>query len=228
MSSSTCTNCGFVTLITGPTCPKCGTPVTGRPTHLTGATVAIQESTGIPRIPVYGLPQPASDGTNPSSASGSSIWRRGSVLAFHKSATLPDRCIKCNAPAHGCRVNKTLYWHHPALYLLIFAGLLVYAIVAIFVRKTAKVSLGFCQSHKLHRTRMLLAGWLLFVLSLGAFFASLAEKEASLALVGLTLLIAAVVLSLLGGRFIQLKKIDNHFVYLKGVHPAYLDEFPSI
>ena len=136
--------------------------------------------------------------------------------------------IKCNAPAHGWRVNKALHWHHPPLYVLIFAGLLVYAIIALVVQKSAKVSLGFCHVHKSQRNRTLLAGWLLFFVSLVAFFAAIAEGEASIAVVGVALLTAAVVLSLLGGRFIQVKKIDDEFVYLKGVHPRYLDEFPSV
>src|SRR5262249_40042142 len=146
----------------------------------------------------------------------------------HKSATLPDRCISCNEPALGRRVNKTLYWHHPAVYLLIPAGLLIYAIVATLVRKRAKVSIGLCKQHKQQRTRMLTAGWLLFGVSLVAFFGALAEENQYIALAGLTLLIAAVVLSLLGGRFISVKRIDDNFVYLKGVHAEYLDEFPSV
>jgi len=114
------------------------------------------------------------------------------------------------------------------LYLLIFAGLLIYAIVAMVVRKSARVSIGLCKLHKQERTRMLGAGWLAFGLSLVAFFGALATESGYIALVGLALLIAAVVLSLLGGRFISVKKIDNTFVYLRGVHPEYLDQFPPI
>jgi hypothetical protein len=199
--------------------------VGGGSAQSTYATAPMQESADIPRIPAYGLPQSSPSLDSPR---GAGIWRRGPVLAFHKVASLPDRCIKCNAPAHGWRVNKTLHWHHPALYLLIFAGLLVYAIIALVVQKSAKVSLGFCHVHKSQRNRTLLAGWLLFFVSLVAFFAAIAEGEASIAVVGVALLTAAVVLSLLGGRFIQVKKIDDEFVYLKGVHPRYLDEFPSV
>jgi hypothetical protein len=96
------------------------------------------------------------------------------------------------------------------------------------LRKSARVSLGFCELHKQQRTRMLAAGWLAFGLSLVAFFGALAEENGYIALVGLALLMAAVVLSLLTGRLISVKKIDDTFVYLRGVHPEYLDQFPPI
>lgn len=220
MSSVTCKNCGSGCSIVDTACPACGRALEQAGSHQRWN----QEPGGVPRVPVYGLP----DSVNARSAPSPNIWRRGSILAFHKSATLPDRCIRCNDPAHGIRVNKTLSWHHPALYLLIFAGLLIYAIVAMVVRKSARVSVGFCTLHKQERTRMLAAGWLAFGSSLVAFFGAMAEENGYIALVGVALLIAAVVLSLLGGRFINVKKIDNTFVYLRGVHPEYLDQFPPI
>jgi len=125
-------------------------------------------------------------------------------------------------------VDKTLYWHHPALALLILAGLLIYAIVAIVVRKSAKVSLGFCELHKSRRTKMLIAGWLLFATALAAFIVALGEESGGAALGGVALLLAAVVVFLLAARFIQVKKIDDHYVWLKGVDPAYLDQIPPL
>jgi hypothetical protein len=125
-------------------------------------------------------------------------------------------------------LNKTLYWHHPAYALLILVGVLVYAIVAIVVRKRADVSLGFCDLHKSRRTRMLIAGWLMFAVALVAFIVALGEQAGGLALVGVALLLAAIVVFVLAGRFIQVKRIDDHYVWLKGVDPAYLDEFPPL
>ena len=222
MSSATCKNCGFVCPGTDGFCRRCGTPL-GQQSQNPGAAPA-QASGGIPRVPEYGLPRSAAGLTAP----GVGIWRQGSVLVFHKSAVLPDRCIKCNAPALGTRVDKTLYWHHPALALLILAGLLIYAIVAIVVRKSAKVSLGFCELHKSRRTKMLIAGWLLFATALAAFIVALGEESGGAALGGVALLLAAVVVFLLAARFIQVKKIDDHYVWLKGVDPAYLDQIPPL
>src|SRR5690242_5147889 len=57
------------------------------------------------------------------------IWRNNAVLVMTKQALLPNRCVKCNAPAEE-QLKRKLTWHHPALYLLVFISILVYAIVA--------------------------------------------------------------------------------------------------
>src|SRR5258706_76322 len=44
------------------------------------------------------------------------IWRDKKVLVLGVRAALPDRCIKCNAPAEGSRLKRTLYWHPPGWY----------------------------------------------------------------------------------------------------------------
>src|SRR5436309_2493776 len=74
------------------------------------------------------------------------IWRSGPLLVMSQGARLPDRCVKCNAPANGQRLTRKLYWHSPYLYLLILLNLLIYALVAIFVRKKARVEIGLCDS----------------------------------------------------------------------------------
>ena len=223
MSSITCRNCGSGCSIVDTVCPTCGSAL-----EQAGPYQRLnQESGNTPRVPVYGIPPPAFGAANLPLAPNTGIWRRGAVLVFDKMATLPDRCIRCNAPALGTRINKTLYWHHPALALLVLAGVLIYVVVAMVLRKSALVSLGFCELHKTRRQRLFIAGWLLFVLSFVSFFAALAEEAGGLALVGLVLLIAAIVVFVLAGRFIQVKRIDDHYVWLKGISSEYLDEFPQ-
>src|SRR3712207_3999182 len=59
-------------------------------------------------------------------------WREGPVLIVPTLVSLPDACVKCSAPAGGWRLRKTLAWHNPLLALMIiFPGLLIYAIVAL-------------------------------------------------------------------------------------------------
>ncbi|HUY92595.1 MAG TPA: hypothetical protein VMV10_27900, partial [Pirellulales bacterium] len=57
---------------------------------------------------------------------GDGVWRDGAVLAMHKRAVLPDRCVKCNRPAGGGRLKRSLSWHHPAWFLLILISLWIY------------------------------------------------------------------------------------------------------
>jgi hypothetical protein len=65
-------------------------------------------------------------------------WREGDVLVLSKQHhVLPDRCVKCNAPAAGHRWEKRLYWHHPLIYLSLLAGALIYVVIALIARKEA-------------------------------------------------------------------------------------------
>src|SRR3954468_23626244 len=52
------------------------------------------------------------------------VWEDNGLLVLRKNAVLPDRCVKCNAPAEGFRLRRNLSWHQPAIYLTIFIGLL--------------------------------------------------------------------------------------------------------
>lgn len=36
------------------------------------------------------------------------VWRDGKLLVMHKKAVLPDRCVKCNQPAGGRRLKRSL------------------------------------------------------------------------------------------------------------------------
>ena len=91
---------------------------------------------------------------------GQGMMRAGHVLAMNRfGATFPDRCVVCNQPANGYRVTKTLYWHPPAVYFAILAGVLIYAIIALIVRKEASVSFGLCPEHKKRRHTGFAIAW---------------------------------------------------------------------
>src|SRR5438105_983048 len=103
------------------------------------------------------------------------LWRSGRVLVMGQGASLPDRCVKCNAPAHGQRLVRKLYWHSPFLYLLILASILIYAIVALIVRKRARVEIGICDSARFQRRLEIALGWLLGLGGLVLFIVGLAN-----------------------------------------------------
>lgn len=52
------------------------------------------------------------------------LWRQGNLLVMHKAAPFPNICLKSNLPATH-RLTRNLSWHHPALVLLVLAGVLV-------------------------------------------------------------------------------------------------------
>lgn len=87
-------------------------------------------------------------------------WRDGKLLVMRPEANLPDRCIRCNAPAGGFRFKRNLSWHPPGWYLLLFFNLIIYVIVALIVRKRAKVAVGLCARHRKKRANAIILGWL--------------------------------------------------------------------
>ena len=56
----------------------------------------------------------------PAPAAEAGVWRDGRLLVMHKSAQLPDRCVKSNQPADG-RLLRKMYWHHPLIFLSLLA-----------------------------------------------------------------------------------------------------------
>jgi hypothetical protein len=115
--------------------------------------------------PQFGGPLPHSAEAN------GGVWRDGIVLVMHKQAVLPDRCVKCNESVNGLRLKRKLSWHHPALYLMIFfPGLLFYAIVALIVRKTARIDVGICERHRSRRRIGIAVAWLIALLGFAMFF----------------------------------------------------------
>ena len=166
-------------------------------------------------------------------AAAGGIFRQGDVLVVHKNAELPNRCIKSNEPATR-RLKRQLYWHHPLLYLLILANLLIYVIVAMIVRKKAKLYVGL--SEKYHRRRinnmMMAWAWAFGGIALFIVGVSQAGPQGSILAFGMLLgpimLITGALWGLYGCRVVYPKLIDNEYVWLKGVCPQFLAEYEEI
>src|SRR5260370_36502587 len=90
--------------------------------------------------------------------SQSAISRQGKKLIITvppqlgQTVVLPPLCVKCGAPANDKPVVKSFYWHNPAIYLVILAGVLIYLIVAVIVRKGIEVSVPLCALHSKRRS----------------------------------------------------------------------------
>lgn len=162
--------------------------------------------------------------------SHAALWRSGNLLVLRKDATLPDRCVKCNADTGGYKLRRKLFWHHPALYLLIIVALLIYAIVATIVGKRARIEIGLCPEHRRKRSRSLLIAWLLFVSSIICFVLAGLLSNGWFVFGGLILLVASPVYGMLSCAMVSPKRIDDQHVWLKGVTPQFLEnlgEFPG-
>ena len=154
------------------------------------------------------------------------VWRSNAQLVMTKQASLPDRCVKCNAPT-TLHLRRKLQWHHPALYLLIVISVLVYAIVAMVVRKTATVSLGLCKEHFDSRRLSMIITVLLAFVAMLSVIAGIQFESPLMVLIGIGMVIAAAVYGTITIRVVTPTKIDEHFVWLKGVDSTFLQEFPE-
>jgi hypothetical protein len=155
------------------------------------------------------------------------IWREKKVLVLGARATLPDRCIKCNATSDGARLKRTLYWHPPGWYVLVLANLIIYAIVAMIVRKTAKIEVGLCAEHRRARWTAIAIGWGLFIGSIAALVVGINANATWLAVLSPFLLLTGLIWGAVGGRVVSARRIDARWVRLGGAGPAFLDELPE-
>ena len=158
--------------------------------------------------------------------SGAGVWRDQKKLVMDKNANLPDRCVKCNAPTQGQRPQRNIYWHPPAIYLLICAGVLLYAIVALIVRKSATIHVGMCADHLQKRKIGILASWGMFVLSVIAFVVGANQELGALMILGLILFLVSIVLGIRTAQPVTAAKMTDQLVWLNGVCSPYLEELP--
>ena len=235
MDSSKCVNCGLVNFQGETKCRRCGTSLSL--TSQQEGIAAVRETTRIEHerasysaVPEYGLPpdayaQPRLPYGGQFAEGG--VWRDGKTLIMLKSARLPDYCIKCGVAANGSHLTRKLSWHHPALYLLIFAGLLIYAIVALIVRKSARIEISMCEDHiRKHRT-VVGVGWLVFVAGVAFIVFAIAQESGGSALFGIALVFASAIYSTFV-KVVRVKKIDDNYVWLLGIDESCLTMLPSV
>lgn len=212
MASWKCPECGLVNFASDANCKRC---------RALNPQVAVQPEApaGIVLEDGYVLPPPPSTGA---------VWRDNDTLVMTKNASLPDRCVKCNAPAHGFRLKRNLSWHHPALALLIFVALLIYLVVAMAVSKRATVHLGLCAEHLQRRRNLLIAGWSLLAIGLITPVIAFANEYVGIGLLGIGVVAVAAVWLVLAARVVKVKRIDDQYVWLRGIDANYLAQFPSL
>lgn len=159
---------------------------------------------------------------------GVTAWRYRKILVMVPGSTLPDRCVKCNEPADEPTKTRKLYWHHPGVYAFILINLIIYAIVAMIVRKKAMVAAGLCVAHKKRRRLGLTLGWGGFGLGLVAIFAGAAMPQGALLGLGFLLLFSAALVGIIVARIVYASKINESQVWLKGCGTEFLDSLPPL
>ncbi len=130
---------------------------------------------------------------------------------------LPPVCMVCGAEA-TTTVRQNFRWHPQWVIVLILAGVLIWAIVAIILTKTMTVYAPVCDEHKGHWFKRKLIGWGLVLFGMAVFavgfvsMATFANNPQLQQYTGLGLLLGGVVF------FITL--IVAAFVLRSAIRPA--------
>lgn len=161
------------------------------------------------------------------------VWRSGKILVMHKESKLPNRCVKTNGPADHW-LKRKLSWHHPAIFLTILAGALIYIILAVVTSKSATIHIGLCDAALRRRRYAILFGWLAGLSSLGIMGGAITTYSATDPGLFILLFVGGLVFGLVGiiwaskvASCVSPSKIDKEYVWLRGVHLDYLNELPD-
>ncbi|MEZ4407025.1 MAG: hypothetical protein R3A52_11170 [Polyangiales bacterium] len=160
------------------------------------------------------------------------VGREGRNIVFYNGVQLPHACLKCGAPA-AVAPRKTLYWHSPWIYMFILPSVLIYAVIALAVRKSAAVNLPLCQHHHARRRRFIAAtvAGVVGSLTLPFVLASLSADPDAVGWAAIAMvfgLVASTFLGLFGARVIYPVYIDDRVVKLGGVGEGYLSRCPPV
>lgn len=154
------------------------------------------------------------------------LYRRGVQLIVHKFSALPAFCVKCNDDllyAGGEYVTQKYRWHHGAVYAALISPL-IYVILATVLSKRATLEIPLCSKHLESRKttgQFLIGGG---VLSAVAVFLLLSAGSIAVGvMVFLAALIGITLIYEYSHKPLQSSKIEDDYVYLKGVDKAFLN-----
>jgi hypothetical protein len=218
MSSLKCPQCGLVNFATAPACKRCKLPFND------GAQVEAQPSQNAYAQDPY-TQAPYAPQQQYGSDSALNVWRDGSQLVAANNTTLPERCIKCNAPA-STLLKRTVEWYPPYV-LLIFllvhiAGIILYCIT----RKRATLYIGLCEAHLNRRRFGLLIGICMLVGSVLFFWTSVTGDAPQWALLAVIVFMVGLCVTVSVWRIVKASKIEEPYVWLKGINSEFLETLP--
>jgi hypothetical protein len=164
---------------------------------------------------------------NAPTPSTESLWRSGKRVVARTETFFPDRCVKCNEPAGGFRLKRTLYWAHPALWLVFIVSRLIWLIVYLIVRKKAVVHIGLCELHRANRKLWIAIAWSSVALGIIMIVVAAIFGYGWWAGAGVLILLFGGITGALMARMVAPTKVDKQFVWLTGVNRDFVANLPE-
>jgi hypothetical protein len=158
----------------------------------------------------------------------------GKFLIVRDGTELPNICIKTGVELPDAkRRKKTLYWAHPAWALLILAGLLVYFIVYLCIRKKVTVTYSISKPAR-NKKLITMFTWLGVTfgsLALAIFFFANSDSSNSYAMIGaigMILFVVGLIATSLTSHLFRIKKHNNGWFYMVGMGEEFLNALKKI
>ena len=160
---------------------------------------------------------------------------RGNLLIVRDGATLPDRCVKCNAPAADGRMTKSFLYDEPdnsnaAMGLLPVVGIF-FKFAWLFgkiQRGVQRVTLTFClcNKHRTMRTVTMLVCVLGVLLGIGLFVRGVKAESGPVMFTGVALLFVGLMAATLL-PILRIETITRYGAELKGAGKPFLASMPK-
>gem|GEM_PF-1092270 len=203
-----------------PTSPLFGQPFepsSKRRCHECGKLVAEQNSIGLGGFVICSSCKPAAlaklKGGDPDPIGDDLVWRDRKTVVVGARATMPDRCVKCNAPAEGIRISCSVSWKWGNLN-----------------QPQTSIEIGLCEAHRRRGSVHARVGLLLIIAIILITISRSSQSNRGFYAMGLLLLFAGLQWAIPSVRFLAANR-DWHWIYLKGAGREFLEsleEFPKV
>ncbi|MDM5175997.1 hypothetical protein PO883_02130 [Massilia sp. DJPM01] len=153
-------------------------------------------------------------------------WRDGNLLVVPADASLPARCVKCNASAQMGKPQR-FSCHDPKWDPLISINFIVHIVMAAALQESTKVAIGLCDRHRRRRRCINLISLAILGLGIATVVAAVIEESVLVgSLAGFFWLLAAIFGSF-ARHVLTAVHVSKSEARLKGAGAAFLDSLPT-
>ncbi|UOD32405.1 hypothetical protein INH39_12545 [Massilia violaceinigra] len=177
----------------------------------------MQETPPNPAVPLQGRA-----GSSPSSA----CWRDGKLIVIPAGASLPARCVKCNAPAQMGKPQK-FSWHDPKWNPLISIHFLLHIVGAAALQESVRLAVGLCERHRRWPRWFNYLSYVLIALGCATLAAAFFVEESLLTgSLAFAIWLVAAIIGSAAGHTLTAAYVSKAEARLKGGGSAFLDSLP--
>jgi len=150
----------------------------------------------------------------------------GQALVVPKDQPFPAICIRTGATEDllPSPINCKLSWHHPAAFFALLLNILIYLVIAMVISKKSTHAVYLSRPARAVQIKWHLANWGIFIAMLVAFGVAITKESGGLALLGTTLLIAAITIYFLKVRLLYAARIDKVEARIRGIRPEVMEK----